>query len=161
MGNFYLILPNIRSCHNVGAMFRTADAFGVSKIYLVGYTASPPKPQIDKVSLGAEKWIPWESRKDLKRLITSLKKKGVRIVGLEKNNKSKDIGILNVKDSEDIALIVGNEVDGISEDILKLCDAVVHIDMYGKKESLNVSVAAGIAMYEIKSKVESLKLKVL
>lgn len=151
--NFYLILPNIRSCHNVGAMFRTGDAFGVTKIFLVGYTASPPKPQIDKVSLGAEKWIPWVKRKDLKRLIISLKKKGVRIVGLEKNETSKDIGLLGVG-ANDVALIVGNEVDGISDDILDLCDNVVHIPMYGKKESLNVSVAAGVAMYEISQKVK-------
>jgi len=149
---FYLILPNIRSCHNVGAMFRTADAFGVSKIFLVGYTASPPKPQIDKVSLGAEKWIPWEKRKDLKRLVKSLKKKGVRIVGLEKTEMSEKIEDLRLKiANHDIALIVGNEVDGISEDILKLCDEVVHIPMCGKKESLNVSIAAGVAMYEIKN----------
>lgn len=148
---FYLILPDIRSCHNVGAMFRTGDAFGVDKIFLVGYTATPPKPQIDKVSLGAEKWIAWEQRKDLKRLVFSLKKKNVMVVGLEKSNQSKKIEDLRLKISDrcDIALIVGNEVDGISEEILKLCDLVVHIEMYGKKESLNVSVAAGIAMYEI------------
>jgi len=147
---FYLILPNIRSCHNVGAMFRTADAFGVSKLYLVGYTATPPKPQIDKVSLGAEKWVPWKQRKDLKRLVNSLKKQGVFVVGLEKTATSEQIGRL--KDWEikrDIALIVGNEVDGISDEILELCDEVVHIPMYGKKESLNVSIAAGIALYEI------------
>jgi hypothetical protein len=78
---FYLILPDIRSCHNVGAMFRTGDAFGVDKIFLVGYTACPPKPQIDKVSLGAETWVPWEKRVNLKILINSLKKKGVFIVG--------------------------------------------------------------------------------
>ncbi|MBT3538593.1 RNA methyltransferase [Candidatus Parcubacteria bacterium] len=152
--NFYLILPNIRSCHNVGAMFRTGDAFGVTKIFLVGYTASPPKPQIDKVSLGAEKWIPWVKRKNLKRLIISLKKKGVKIVGLEKNESSRDIGVLDIKNIKDIALVVGNEVDGISEDILKLCDNVVHIPMYGKKESLNVSVAAGVAMYAVSKKVK-------
>ncbi len=160
--NFYLILPNIRSCHNVGAMFRTGDAFGISKIFLVGYTACPPKIQIDKVALGAEKWISWKKRKDLKRLIVSLKKKGVRIIGLEEAETSCEIEDLRFKmKNQDIALIVGNEVDGISENVLKLCDDVVHIKMYGKKESLNVSVAAGIAMYEIKSKVEGLKLKVL
>src|SRR3989339_568168 len=106
MKNFYLILPDIRSCHNVGAMFRTADAFGVTKIFLVGYTPSPPKPQIDKVSLGAEKWVPWEQRKDLKRLILTLKKKGFFVVGLEKTKTSEDIGILDIKDIKDIALIV-------------------------------------------------------
>ncbi len=150
---FYLILPDIRSCHNVGAMFRTADACGVSKLFLVGYTAQPPKIQIDKVSLGAEKWMPWEHRKDLKRLIGSLKKKSVCVVGLEKNASSIDIKDFKLKFKKDVALIVGNEVDGISDDILELCDKVVHIPMYGKKESLNVSIAAGIAMYEIGNKI--------
>jgi 23S rRNA (guanosine2251-2'-O)-methyltransferase len=146
---FYLILPNIRSCHNVGAMFRTADAFGVSKLYLVGYTASPPKIQIDKVALGAEKWMPFETRKDLKRLIKSLKKKDVFIIGLEKSEDSIDINKINKKKirKNKIALIVGNEVDGISEDVLELCDKIVHIPMQGKKESLNVSIAGGIAMH--------------
>ncbi len=163
MKNFYLILPNIRSCHNVGAMFRTADACGVTKLFLVGYTSCPPKPQIDKVSLGAEQWMPWEHRANLKVLIRGLKKKGVEIIGLEKNDDSiniKEIGDKRYKiNKKDVALIVGNEVEGISEDILELCDLVVHIPMYGRKESLNVSVAAGIAMYEIskKLKVESRK----
>ncbi len=150
MKNFYLILPDIRSCHNVGAMFRTADACGVTKLFLVGYTSCPPKPQIDKVSLGAETWMPWEHKKNLKILLKNLKKKKVFIVGLEKTENSEQIAdsIKQVKD-RDIALVVGNEVEGISEDILELCDLVVHIPMYGKKESLNVSVAAGIGMYEI------------
>ena len=150
---FYLILPDIRSCHNVGAMFRTADACGVDKLYLVGYTATPPKPQIDKVALGAETWIPWEHKKNLKRLITTLKKKGFFIVGLEKNERSIDISELSLEKQRNIALIVGNEVDGVEPEISKLCDVVVHIPMYGKKESLNVSVAAGIGMYVIKSKL--------
>ncbi|MBU2542720.1 TrmH family RNA methyltransferase [Patescibacteria group bacterium] len=157
-----LILPDIRSCHNVGAMFRSADAFGVSKIYLVGYTPCPPKPQIDKVSLGAEKWVLWEKRVSLKRLISGLKKKGVWVVGLEKTDSSYQISAMpagrqdnsNHFKNKDIALIVGNEVEGISDEILKLCDEVVHILMYGKKESLNVSVAAGIAMYEIRRALE-------
>lgn len=147
--SFFLILPNIRSCHNVGAMFRTADACGVDKLYLVGYTATPPKPQIDKVSLGAETWMPWEYRKDVKRLITTLKKKGVFVVALEKTDKSLEISKLKLKSKGAIALVVGNEVDGVPEDVLCLCDAVVHIPMYGKKESLNVSIAAGIALYEL------------
>ncbi|PIR78297.1 MAG: RNA methyltransferase [Candidatus Magasanikbacteria bacterium CG10_big_fil_rev_8_21_14_0_10_36_16] len=150
---FYLILPDIRSCHNVGAMFRTADACGVDRLCLVGYTATPPKPQIDKVALGAETWIPWEHKKNLKILITTLKKKGFFIVGLEKNERSIDISELSLEKQRNIALIVGNEVDGVEPEISKLCDVVVHIPMYGKKESLNVSVAAGIGMYVIKSKL--------
>jgi tRNA G18 (ribose-2'-O)-methylase SpoU len=144
---FYLILPDIRSCHNVGAMFRTADAFGVDKIFLVGYTPHPPKPQIDKVSLGAEKWVLWEWRKDLRELILELKREKFVIVGLEKIKKSIKIEDLRLKISDNVALVVGNEVDGIRPGILKLCDHVVHIPMIGKKESLNVSIAGGIAMY--------------
>lgn len=142
---FYLILPDIRSCHNVGAMFRTADAFGITKIFLVGYTPAPPKPQINKVSLGAEKWVSFETCKYLKPLLKRLKKQGVKVFALEKTAGSVDISQADFK--MDIALIVGNEVDGVKSEILSLCDRVVHIPMYGKKESLNVSIAAGIAMY--------------
>ena len=151
---FYLILPNIRSCHNVGAMFRCADACGVTKIFLVGYTPTPPRPEIAKVALGAETWVPWQKRKDLKLLITSLQKKGVCVVALEKTGASQDVGKWQKdKHASGVALIVGNEVDGISPDILTLCDAVCHIPMVGKKESLNVSVAAGIGMYVMSQKI--------
>ncbi|EKD68168.1 MAG: tRNA/rRNA methyltransferase (SpoU) [uncultured bacterium] len=147
-----LVLPNIRSCHNVGAMFRTADAFNISKLYLVGYTATPPKIQIDKVSLGAETWMPWEKREELQGLVAELKEQGYAIVGLEKNEESKEIGNLKfeIDDGHAIALIVGNEVDGIDDTILDMCDHVVHIPMLGKKESLNVSIAAGVAMYALR-----------
>lgn len=151
---FYLILPDIRSCHNVGAMFRTADAFGVDKIFLVGYTPHPPKPQIDKVALGAEKCVEWEGRDDLKKLIKKLKKGNFKIIGLEKTKKSEEIEKFKneIKEISDLALVVGNEVDGVKSGILKLCDHVVHIPMMGKKESLNVSIAAGIAMYCLRRK---------
>ncbi|MFH0857304.1 MAG: RNA methyltransferase [Candidatus Magasanikbacteria bacterium] len=142
-----LILPNIRSCHNVGAMFRTADAFGIEKLYLVGYTAHPPKVQIDKVSLGAEKWIPWEGREDIFELLSELKENGYQIIALEKTPESEDIR--NVQFGEKVALIVGNEVDGVTEDILQKVDTVIHIPMCGKKESLNVSIATGIALYMV------------
>ena len=147
---FYLILPDIRSCHNVGAMFRTADAFGIDKLYLVGYTACPPKPQIDKVSLGAETWMPWEYRKDLKRLLVSLKKKGFYVVGLEKTNTSEQLSVISKQLTEkDIVLIVGNEVDGIEKGILDICDEIIEIPMLGSKESLNVSVATGVVLYSL------------
>lgn len=149
--NIVLILPNIRSCHNVGAMFRTADAFGISKLYLVGYTATPPKVQIDKVSLGAETWMPWEKRETVGHVVRELKEQDYTIVGLEKNEDSIEIGDWELAHgSQDIALIVGNEVDGIDEKTLSLCDEVVHIPMQGKKESLNVSIAAGVAMYALR-----------
>ncbi len=153
--NFYLILPNIRSCHNVGAMFRNADAFGVTKLFLVGWTATPPKPQIDKVSLGAETWMPWEQRQDLEELLGELKEQGIRIVALEQDDVSKDIGNwkLEIGEENGVALVVGNEVSGVAPEILKRCDDIVHIPMHGKKESLNVSVAAGVAMWELSKRL--------
>lgn len=151
MDNFVLILPNIRSCHNVGAMFRTADACGVDKMYLTGYTAQPPKPQIDKVSLGAESWVSWEHRADVGELVLELKAAGVQIVALEKTAASQPIG--EVVFRAPVALIVGNEVDGVSAELLALCDAVAHIPMYGRKESLNVSVAAGMALYVVRQQL--------
>lgn len=148
---FHLILPNIRSCFNVGAMFRTADACGVDKLWLVGYTAGPPDPKIAKVSLGAETWVPFAHSADLHKLIAELKADGFKIIGLEKTESSNDIGTCD--NSGKVVLIVGNEIDGINPATQKLCDQVVHIPMYGRKESLNVSVAAGIAMYLIKNKI--------
>lgn len=142
---FYLILPDIRSAHNVGAMFRTADACGVDQIFLVGYTPVPPRPDIAKVALGADTWMKWKQYKNLKTLVKNLQKKGVKVVALEKTEKSVDIA--SAKFDFPLALIVGNEVDGVSPDILELCDKIVHIPMLGKKGSLNVSIAAGIAMY--------------
>jgi tRNA G18 (ribose-2'-O)-methylase SpoU len=109
--------------------------------------SNPPRPDIHKVALGADEWVPWEQRKTLKPLLKSLKKKGVKIVALEKNENSIPIETLLVSSS--VALIVGNEVDGISSDILDFCDVVAHIPMRGRKESLNVSIAGGIGMYEI------------
>ena len=144
-----LVLPNIRSCHNVGAMFRTSDAFGIKKMYLVGYTANPPKIQIDKVALGAEKWIPWEKKDDIKEVVDELISQGYQILALEKNKESQNIGEITINNK--VALIVGNEVDGVEDDVLKIVDSIVHIPMYGKKESLNVSIATGIALYVLKN----------
>lgn len=154
MAKLSLILPNIRSCHNVGAMFRTADVFGFEKLYLVGWTAQPPKPQIDKVSLGAEQWVPWEYAEDLAVLIKELQAQGKQVLALEKSEVSQDIREYTFVPDKDIALIVGNEVTGVDSQIQELCDGVVHIPMYGKKESLNVSIAAGVAMYILKHKEE-------
>ena len=154
---FFLILHDIRSAYNVGAIFRTADGAGVSKIYLSGYTPCPPdknkthKTQADKMiektALGAEKNIPWEKCENLEKLLEKLRSKKIKIVALEKTKNSTDIKKFKI--SFPVALILGNEVDGISKDVLKKCDAIVSIPMRGKKESLNVSVAAGIAMYDL------------
>lgn len=144
---FILILPNIRSGHNVGAIFRTADGAGVDKLYLTGYTPCPPHVQIDKVSLGAEKWMPWEYRKQTGRLLKELKEMGYNIVALEQTKNSQNIFDWSPKFP--IALVLGNEKTGVSKSLLKYCDESVEIPMHGKKNSLNVSVATGVAMYQI------------
>lgn len=150
MKNFILVLPNIRSAHNVGAMFRTADGAGVEKIYLTGYTPCPPHPRLDKVSLGAEKWVAWEYAKQTGRLLKKLKEQGYKIVALEQTPKS--VSIYQWQPEFPLALIVGNEKTGVTKSLLKYCDTEIELDMKGKKKSLNVSVAAGITMYYISSK---------
>ena len=152
---FVLVLPDIRSAHNVGAMFRTADGAGVDKLYLCGYTAKPPHPQLDKVSLGAETWMPWEYAKQAGRLLKKLKSQGYYIVALEQTKNS--VNIYEWKPQFPLVLVVGNEKTGVSANLLKYCDAAVELPMIGKKKSLNVSVAAGIAMYQIIS--QKLKIK--
>ncbi len=147
-----LLLPDIRSCHNVGAMFRSADACGVQPLYLAGYTATPPKPQIDKVSLGAEKTVPWEKIVSASDFVRSEKNKGVYVVSLEKTDVSESVFTAEIKTP--LLLIVGNEVDGVGDELRSLSDSVVHIPMYGRKESLNVSVAAGIAMAVLRERLQ-------
>lgn len=147
--NFILILPNIRSGHNVGAIFRTADGAGVDKLYITGYTPCPPHVQIDKVSLGAEKWMPWEYRKQTGRLLKELKQMGYNIVALEQTKTSQ--AMFSWKPKFPIALVLGNEKTGVPKSLLKYCDESVEIPMRGKKNSLNVSVATGVAMYHISS----------
>lgn len=147
----YLIAHNIRSLHNVGAFFRTADAFGVEKIYLTGYTGCPPRKEIAKTALGSEHRIPWEHREDLDLLLVELKAAGKKIVALEISDRAIPVGALEIP-VEQIALIVGSEVEGISPQLLEQCDEVIEIPMIGTKKSLNVSVATGIALFAIATK---------
>ena len=148
-----LILPNIRSAINVGAIFRTADAVGIDKIYLVGCTPRPTdqfgriQKDIAKSALGAETWIKWEYKEKLLPLIKSLKKQGYEIVALEQDKNS--IDYRKYKKSTRIALVLGEEVNGLDKKVLKNCDKIVEIPMHGKKESLNVSVATGVALFRI------------
>ncbi|MFC1802179.1 TrmH family RNA methyltransferase [Patescibacteria group bacterium] len=149
----YIILHNIRSIHNVGAFFRTGDALGVSKIFLTGYTPKPvdrfgnKRKDLSKTALGSEETIEWEYFSDVGKLIEKLKRKGVQVVAIEQDKNSVDYK--KVKAKYPIAFLVGNEVKGISKQILKKCDVVAEILMKGKKESLNVSVAGGVAMFRI------------
>lgn len=149
----YILLHNIRSTHNVGSIFRTADASGVSKIYLSGYTPAPidrfgrERGDISKVSLGAEKTIPWESISKIDEFIEKIKKQKIMIIGVEQDSRS--IDYKKIKLSKENLIIFGNEVDGIEKEILNNCNKIVEIPMLGKKESLNVSVVAGIILYGV------------
>lgn len=143
-----VVLENIRSLHNVGSIFRTADGAGFNKVFLTGYTGTPPDRRIEKVSLGAEEFLEWEQNEDPIDCIKKLKKEGYRVFALEQTSTSQDIFEMKVKDDK-IALILGNEVEGVSKELLALADITLEIPMKGQKGSLNVSIAAGIAMYQI------------
>jgi len=145
---FYVICQNIRSLFNVGAIFRTADCFGADKIFLTGITGRPPRREISKVALGAENWIPWEHHRQAARLIKKLKAAGVRIVALEQV-KGKSINLNRWQPKFPLAVILGYEPKGLPRPLLALADEIVEIPMYGKKESLNVGVAFGIAANRI------------
>ncbi len=145
--DFYVVCDNLRSRFNVGSVFRTADAVGVTKLYLGGITPRPPHPEIEKVSLGATATVPWEGQSQTWRLIQELKKRRVQIIALEQTKKS--IPYTELKPKFPLALIIGNEVSGVSSGLLKRADQVIYLPMRGKKESLNVSVAFGVATFEI------------
>ena len=146
--SIYLVLDNIRSMENVGAIFRTADAAGVKKIYLCGITPKPPRKEIDKAALGAVDFVEWEHHDNPKSLILNLKKQGISIIALEQDSRSIPLSTF-CPPSSSVALVIGSETNGVSKEILNLADQIIEIPMHGKKNSLNVSVAAGIALFEI------------
>lgn len=147
----YLILENIRSAYNVGAMFRTADGAGVAKVILIGYTPAPldrfgrVQPEIEKTSLGASTEIPWEHTAEIVSVLQKLKADGFTIVAVEQTDSAIPLATFTVP--EKVAYIMGNEIEGVSQAAQALADVVVEIPMLGTKESLNVSVTAGIALY--------------
>ena len=143
-----VVLDNIRSQHNVGAIFRTSDAFLVEKIYLCGITATPPNREIHKAALGATESVDWEYFEKTVDVVNLLKTQGFSVFALEQTQNS--ISFLKLpKLPTPIALILGNEVDGISDDVMPLVDGALEIPQFGTKHSLNVSVSAGIAIWEI------------
>ncbi|HCX45478.1 TPA: RNA methyltransferase [Patescibacteria group bacterium] len=151
------ILNNIRSLHNVGSIFRTADGVGVDKLYLCGFTPSPldqfdrARPQLAKVALGAEKMVSWEKCGQTSRLITRLKKEGYSIIALEINKES--VPYYKIKKiKKKTALVVGHEVKGLPKSVLNKCDKIVEIPMKGDKTSLNVSVAFGVVAFALQQK---------
>jgi 23S rRNA (guanosine2251-2'-O)-methyltransferase len=147
-----VLLDDLRSMNNVGSIFRTCDCLGIGQIYLCGITGSPPHRDIYKTSLGAENSIDWEYHEDIETLINTLKSENYIIAGLEQTDKSIDIRNFDPQ-SKPVAIIVGNEVEGISDKALALCDEILEIPQFGTKHSFNVAVSCGIAFWElIKSK---------
>jgi len=150
-----LVLDNIRSVENAGSIFRTAEGFGVSKIILVGITPAPrdrfgrKRNDFAKVSLGAEDLISWEQESNIKSRILNLKSQGFHITALEQHQNSIKLGSYEANKLDKLVLIVGSEVDGVSKEALELADSIVEIPMMGEKESLNVSVATGVALYHL------------
>jgi len=153
------ILHNIRSLHNVGSMFRTADGAGIKKLYLTGYTGYPPRSEIIKTALGAEKFVLWERHGHVGKLIDKLRQEGYSIAAVENGYWSGNDFKTHLypgksgkfKPKKPIAFIVGNEVKGLSKKILEKSDVILEIPMRGKKESLNVSVAFGIIAYYLQN----------
>ncbi len=145
-----VILPNIRSVYNVGSMFRTGDCAAINKIYITGWTATPEHPKMAKVALGANQSVPWEYCKSAWRLVDKLKKQGYFVVSLEYNKDSIDIRSSAKRLKYPLALIVGNEVTGVSQSLLQRSDLICHLPMHGIKESLNVASAAAIALYYLR-----------
>ena len=143
----YGLAENIRSLWNVGSLFRTSDAVGVRKLYLCGYTAKPPRPEISKTALGADETVPWEHVRDPLKVVVRLKELGVGIVALETGEGAVPYDAFPYEFP--LCLLVGNEVEGLSRPLLSAADAKVSIPMLGTKESLNVAVAYGVALYEV------------
>lgn len=145
-----LLAHNVRSLWNVGSFFRTCDALNIERLYLTGYTGHPPRKEISKTALYAEEWIEWEHAEDPFPMLLQLREDGWELIALELTPDAQDIASF-VPAHDKVCLIVGNELTGVSHDMLSLCDHTVCIPMLGRKESLNVAVAAGIALHALRT----------
>ena len=143
------VLENVRSAYNVGSVFRTADAFLLEGIYLCGYTAFPPHKEIKKTALGAEESVHWKHFKSINEAIDSLKSLGYKVYALEQAENSKALNEFKTGADEKVAVIMGNEVSGVEQSTIALCDGCIEIPQLGMKHSLNVSVAAGVVLWEL------------
>lgn len=148
-----VILDDIRSLHNIGSVFRTADAFLIEKIYLCGITAVPPNKEIHKTALGATETVTWEYAKDVLDVITKLKEEKVKIYSIEQVENSIMLNDFGVKPNEKYALIFGNEVKGVAQEAINLSYGVIEIPQLGSKHSLNISVSAGIVIWDLFQKM--------
>jgi 23S rRNA (guanosine2251-2'-O)-methyltransferase len=150
-----ILLDNVRSMHNVGSVFRTADAFRVEKILLGGYTPKPPHRDIQKTALGATETVQWEACEDAVLAIENLKNMGYRVLAVEQTHDSFLLQELQLGKGEKTALVFGNEAEGVSESCLAACDGAIEIPQFGSKHSFNISVSAGIVLWEVYKKMQA------
>ena len=151
-----VILDDIRSLHNIGSVFRTADAFLIEKIYLCGITATPPNKEIHKTALGATETVTWEHHENVLEVIENLKKEKVTVFAIEQVENSVFLNDFKVEANKKYALVFGNEVFGVNQEAIKLCDGTIEIPQLGTKHSLNISVSAGIVVWDLFVKLDHL-----
>lgn len=144
-----VVLENVRSMHNVGSVFRTADAFRVEKICLCGYTPRPPHRDINKTALGATETVAWTGHEDGLNAVTQLKEQGYSVYAVEQVHNSTSLENFSCQSGEKIALVFGNEAEGVSEELIAASDGCIEIPQFGSKHSFNISVAAGIVLWEL------------
>lgn len=149
-----LILDDVRSLHNIGSVFRTADAFLIEKIYLCGITATPPNKEIHKTALGATDTVAWEHNENVLEVIANLKKENVTTLAIEQVESAIFLQNFKIEKDQKYALVFGNEVHGVSQEAVALCDGCIEIPQLGTKHSLNISVSAGIVVWDLFQKLK-------
>ncbi|MCF6131063.1 RNA methyltransferase [Flavobacterium wongokense] len=149
-----IVLDDIRSLHNIGSVFRTSDAFLIEKIYLCGITAIPPNKEIHKTALGATETVSWEYQKDVLSVIENLKKENVSVFAIEQVENAVFLQDFKVAKDKKYALVFGNEVFGVSQKAIEICDGTIEIPQLGTKHSLNISVSAGIVVWDLFKKMK-------
>ena len=152
-----VVLDNIRSCNNIGSVFRTSDALLINKIYLCGITATPPNNEIRKTALDAEKSVDWEYFEHTEEVVIKLQKEGFKVYAIEQVENSIMLPDFQPADDEKVALVFGNEVKGVKQSVVDLCNGSIEIPQYGTKHSFNISVSAGIVLWDIFQKIDSEK----
>lgn len=152
-----VVLDEVRSLHNIGSVFRTSDAFLVNGIYLCGITATPPHPEMHKTALGAEDTVDWIYRKHTLDAVKELHEQGYTVLAIEQVEGSTMLGDLQLDREKKYAIVMGNEVKGVQQEVVDACDGCIEIPQYGTKHSLNVSVTTGIVLWEFANKLMSFK----
>ncbi|AZQ43321.1 RNA methyltransferase [Nonlabens ponticola] len=152
-----IILDNVRSLNNVGSVFRSADSYRVEKIILCGITAQPPHREIRKTALGATETVAWEYIEDPVQAVKQLKENGYTTCAIEQADRSQNLYNYQPERGQKIAIVLGNEVQGVQQEVVDVCDHVIELDQYGTKHSLNIAVCAGIVIYDLFNKISRLR----